>query len=55
MKSLWIPDDSDPTKMILVQETCYVRYEDGRVLANRKISSKISSSYSTDKDTARQL
>ena len=37
VKSLWVPDDADPTKMILVQQTCYVRDEDGRVLADQKI------------------
>ncbi len=37
VKSLWVPDDADSTKMILVQETRYVRDEDGRVLADRKI------------------
>ena len=36
VKSLWVPDDSDPNKMILVQETRYVRDEDGRALTDRK-------------------
>ena len=48
VKSLWVPDDSDPNKMILVQETRYVRDEDGRALTDRKTtrrtSKKISSS-----------
>ena len=45
VKFLWVSEDADPTKMILVQETCYVRDEGGRVLrlANCKIASKISS------------
>ena len=40
IKSLWVPDDSDPTKMILVQESRSVRDEDGRVLADRKVAYK---------------
>ena len=38
IKFLWVQDVSEPTKMIFVQETHYVRDEDGRVLADRKIA-----------------